>query len=168
MNIAKNTVVSLAYELRADNAQGDVVEKVSALEPAEFLFGAGGLLPLFEKNLDGKAAGEPFEFVISSEEGYGPIDEEAIVDIPKDVFMVDGKIAEDLLFEGNVISMRDGEGNSMMGRVVEIADEAVVMDFNHPMAGKNLHFSGNVIAVRAATPEEVTHGHVHGAGGHHH
>jgi FKBP-type peptidyl-prolyl cis-trans isomerase SlyD len=91
-----------------------------------------------------------------------------VVDIPKQVFEVDGQIDEEMLQEGNFLPMADNQGNHMQGKVVEIGADTVKMDFNHPLAGMVMHFDGKVADVRDATQEELAHGHVHGEGGHHH
>lgn len=168
MVVEKNTVVSLLYELRIGNEKGELVEKVDPSEPFAFLFGAGGLLPEFEANLQGKKAGDKFAFGIKSKNAYGEISLEAIVDIPKSVFMVNGEIAAEMLQVGKVIPMRDEQGHSLRGKVLAVDIDKVKMDFNHPMAGKDLHFTGEVLTVRNASADELSHGHVHGEGGHHH
>ena len=86
---------------------------------------------------------------------YGEIIPEAIVDLPKDIFMVDGKLAEDILFVGSQVPMSDAQGNRMLGVVKEVAEETVKMDFNHPMAGKTLNFDVEVVEVRDVTPEDL-------------
>lgn len=170
MQVAKNKVVSLTYELQVDDENGEktLVEKVEKDQPLVFLFGAGSMLPEFEKNLDGKSAGDTFAFSIDPENGYGEFDEEAVVDLPKDIFKVDDKIEEGMLEVGNVIPMTDQQGHRLQGRVVEVMDDAVTMDFNHPLAGMDMHFAGQIVNVRSATLEEISHGHVHGEGGHQH
>ena len=168
MNIGINKVVSLTYELRANDKDGKVVETTSAEHPFVFLFGAGNVLEDFETNLSGKVLGDLFQFSIVSEKAYGTFNPEAVVNIPKNVFYVDGNLAENLLEVGSFINMEDEKGNPLQGKVLEIGDHFVKMDFNHPMAGQNLFFSGSVIGVREATHEELTHRHVHGVGGVHH
>lgn len=170
MTVNENKVVSLTYELRTndENGQQTLVEKVEQDNPMVFLYGVGGLLERFEDNIKGLAVGDPFEFSIDPQEGYGEFDEEAVVSLPKDVFKVDGKVDDTMLQVGNFIPMTDNEGNRLQGRVLEVESENVVMDFNHPLAGKNMHFKGKVVGVRDATSEELAHGHVHGEGGHHH
>ncbi len=125
-------------------------------------------MPKFEQNLDGLVKGDTYEFTINSEEGYGVRNDEAIVELSKEIFVVDGSIREDLLIVGNIIPLQDQEGNPMNGVVKEVKEEHVVIDFNHPMAGKTLFFSGSVLDVREASAEEIEHGHVHGPGGHNH
>ena len=168
MNVAKNTVVTLTYTLRFDNAEGVVIQEVNADKPFVHLFGNGTLLPIFEKNLDGLAPGTEFAFGLTSKEGYGELTDTAIIELEKKIFEKDGKIDEELLKLGNMITMQDQEGRPIDGRVKEIKEDKVVMDFNHPLAGKDLYFSGKVLEVREATEEELSHKHVHGAGGHQH
>jgi len=161
----KNSVVSIVYELRNGSNEGDVVESLNNDNPLTFLFGTGGLLPKFEENLNGLTSGDSFEFLLRSEEAYGPVVESAIVHVPKSVFEVDGKIDETLMKIGNTVPMMDAEGRRLNGKVTNIDTEAVEMDFNHPMAGNDLHFKGEVAEVRAATEEELSHGHIHAEGG---
>lgn len=168
MKIDNNTVVSLSYTLKLDNAEGQLIEQVNDAEPFLFLFGAGGVLPDFETNLKGLEAGKAFEFTIESAKAYGPVSEEAVVQLPLSVFEVDGELQKDLLVEGHYLTLRDHTGQPLRGMVKTVTEEGVTMDFNHPLAGQNLHFSGGVVAVREATPDELAHGHVHGEGGHQH
>lgn len=168
MQITKNTVVSLSYILKRDNANGEIIEETKAGDPLVFLYGNGQMLPKFEDNLSALKIGDNFEFVLSSEDAYGEMDQDAIIDLDKNIFMVEGKIDDELLAIGNVIPMRDDQGHMLQGTVVSIGNETVRMDFNHPMAGNVLHFKGKIIDVRTATAEELSHGHAHGAGGHHH
>ncbi len=161
MLITNDKVVSVSYELKENNNQGTVLETVGADKPLTFLFGAGNLLAKFEENLDGLKTGEKFQFMLDSKEAYGEIDESAIVDIPKSIFMKDGQLDKELLAIGNQIPMRDKNGNHFTGIVQEVAEESVKMDFNHPLAGTNLFFSGEVVAVREASQDELKHQHAH-------
>lgn len=166
MKAEKDSVVSIIYELRKGSKEGDVVESLDINNPLTFLFGSGGLLPKFEENLDGLKTGDNFEFLLNSEDAYGPVVENAIVNVPKHIFEVDGQIDNNLLFVGNNIPMMDNEGRRLNGRVMDILEEVVRMDFNHPMAGEDLFFSGQVTDIREATEDELSHGHVHGSGSH--
>ena len=168
MQITKNTVVSLSYVLKRDDAKGEIIEETRAGDPLVFLYGNGQMLPKFEEHLSTLKTGDDFEFTLASDDAYGEMDQDAIIDLDKSIFMIDGKTDDELLSVGNVIPMRDDQGNMMQGTVVSVGDDLVRMDFNHPMAGNVLHFKGNVIEVREATAEELSHGHAHGAGGHHH
>ncbi len=162
----KNKVVSIVYELRAGSEKGEVVESLSSEHPLTFLFGTGGLLPKFEENINGLTEGDNFEFLLRSEDAYGPVVENAIVHVPKTVFEIDGKIDETLMAIGNTVPMMDAEGRRLNGKVIAIEGDAVKMDFNHPMAGNDLHFKGEVTGIRSATEEELAHGHIHQHGKH--
>ena len=168
MQIANNKVVELMYELRLDNADSEAFETTTPENPFVFLFGANNVLPDFETHLIGLKAGDKFSFSIKSEDGYGEYDEEAIVELPKNIFEFEGKLDENMVKAGNVLPMRDQDGHAMNGTVVEVKSDVVVMNFNHPLAGKDLFFSGTIASVREATEEELDHGHVHGPHGHHH
>ena len=159
----KNKVVSIVYELRSGSKEGEVVESLNDESPLTFLFGTGGLLPKFEENLSGLGSGDSFEFELGLEDAYGPVVENAIVHVPQSVFEVDGQIDESLLQIGSMVPKMDSEGRRLNGKVIALEGDAVKMDFNHPMAGSDLYFKGQVTDVRSATDEELTHGHVHGA-----
>jgi FKBP-type peptidyl-prolyl cis-trans isomerase SlyD len=161
MVISKDSVVSVTYELKIANGDGDIVEKVNDNNPLIFLLGHGNLLPMFETYLSGLKTGDPFDFMLNSEEAYGKISQEAIVDLPKSTFVVDGEIDSELLKVGNIIPMTDQSGNRFNGKVLEYEGENITMDFNHPLAGEDLHFKGQVVGVREATDEELQHGHLH-------
>ena len=167
MRIELDTVVTITYQLKESDSSGEVIQEVNNEEPFSFLFGHGQVLPQFESSLIGKENGAEFEFVVSSEDGYGDREDDKIVDLPVDIFKKDGQLL-DIVKLGHFLPMNDAEGNQIQGLVLSIEDEFVTMDFNHPMAGLDLHFSGKVIEVRDATQEEIEHGHAHGIGGHHH
>jgi len=162
----KDNVVSVVYELREGSREGEVVEALAPDHPLTFLFGSGGLLPKFEENLNGLSKGDSFEFLLNSEDAYGPVVENALVHVPLSIFEIDGKIDESLLKVGTTVPMMDAEGRRLNGKVLAVEGDAVKMDFNHPMAGRDLHFSGRVTDIRNATEEELAHGHVHGKDSH--
>ncbi len=168
MKVAKDSVVTLTYTLRFDDANGEIIQQVNDDKPFVHLFGNGTLLPIFEQNLDGIEPGAEFAFGLTSKEGYGELTDTAIIELEKSIFEKDGKVDDELLKLGNMITMQDQEGNPIDGRVTEIKEDKVVMDFNHPLAGRGLYFSGKVLDVREASEEELSHGHVHGTGGHNH
>lgn len=155
MKIGEKTFVSLSYELKVD---GEVVETVTAESPLQFVYGAGYLLPAFETHLTGKSKGDKFAFQLDADSAYGNYMPEAIVELPKEVFMIDGKVEDGLLEVGNVLPMSDNQGNRMQGVVKEVGADTVTMDFNHPMAGKELNFSGTVVDVREATDADMMMG----------
>jgi FKBP-type peptidyl-prolyl cis-trans isomerase SlyD len=160
MIIEKNKVVSLAYELKVD---GNTVETVGADSPLMFLYGVGNLLPKFEQNLDGLGINDDFDFNLVASDAYGPVNQEAIVDVPLKAFEVDGEIDRELLREGNQVPMLDQSGNRLNGKILNFDNEFVTMDFNHPLAGADLHFNGTIVEIREATEDEIQHGHVHSA-----
>ncbi len=158
MNVVeKEKVVSVAYQL-FNNTTGELVEEVNSNNPLTFIFGTGQLLNEFENNLEGLREGDEFEFVINHKNAYGEVNPQAITELDKNIFMVNGQLMEDILFVGNVIPMRDSQGHRLDGKVLEIKDKSVVMDFNHPMAGVDLNFKGSVVSVREATEEELKNG----------
>ena len=161
MKTEPNKVVTITYELRKSDQNGEVLEKVTVESPLQFIMGIGALLPSFEAKLAGLEEGEEFDFVLPVAEAYGEYSENAVVTVPKEVFVVDGVLQEEMLYEGNTIPMVDEEGNKLNGVVTKVEEDQVVMDFNHPLAGMDLHFHGQVIGVRDATEEELQHGHVH-------
>jgi FKBP-type peptidyl-prolyl cis-trans isomerase SlyD len=163
MKIQQNKVVTVTYRLDA-NAQGQEkshIETAGTDRPLIFLFGSGGLIPAFEENLLGLGKGEQFSFSIEPENGYGEIMAEALVELPIEIFKVEGVVDMSVLQTGNIIPMSDREGNRLDGKVVAITGETVRMDFNHPLAGHQLHFSGEVVDIRDASEEEIAHGHAH-------
>lgn len=155
MTIDQNKYAAISYSLKYDNAEGELIETIDSTKPLEFVFGIGNLLPAFEKHLKGLAAGEKFAFEIPSTESYGEYHEDRIVELKKEMFSHNGETPEGLLVVGNEVPMQDNQGNRMMGRVKSVTDEIVMMDFNHPLAGKTLFFDGMVEAVREATEEEI-------------
>ena len=161
MNISKNKVVSLSYELRADGKDGEIIETVDASRPLMFIYGTDSLVPGFERHVENLKTGDRFAFLLACEEAYGPALEEAVVEIPITAFVVDGEIDHEMLAEGNAIPMVDANGNRLNGIVVEVKNDTVIIDFNHPLAGDDLYFSGTVVDVREATAEELERGHVH-------
>ena len=165
MKIDKHTVASVTYALKVE---GELVEQTDKSNPLTFLVGVGTMIPGFEEQLVGKEPGDKYDITVQPEDAYGESDPQAIVDLPKDVFKVNGELQEDLLVEGNVIPLQDQNGSPLQAVVLEVGEDTVKMDFNHMLAGKTLHFSGEVVEVRKASQEEISHGHVHGPGGHHH
>jgi FKBP-type peptidyl-prolyl cis-trans isomerase SlyD len=166
--IAKEQVVTLNYRLKEGSTEGNLIEETYGKEPMSFIYGVGGMIPKFEQEIENLKEGDKFSFTLTPEEGYGELNPEAVVNVPKNIFEIEGKIEEGMLVVGNVIPMSDNQGQRMDGIVKEVTDETVKMDFNHPLAGVSLHFEGDIVSTRKATAEELDHGHVHGEGGHQH
>ncbi len=168
MVIEANKVVSVHYTLTEGTAEGQLVETTEGKEPLLFIFGTGMMIPDFEHNLAGKKVGDKFSFGIAADKAYGPYDQAALIEVPRAIFEEDGKVPDGLLEIGNMLPLQDQDGNQLTGMVAAVGEEKVKLDFNHPMAGVDLYFTGHVAALRDADPSELAHGHVHGPGGHHH
>ena len=168
MKIAQNTVVEFVYELEVD---GQVVDHTVKERPLDYIHGTGSLLPKLEEHIEGMVAGDKFDVTLSPADGYGEVDPQRIIDLPKAAFEVNGEIREDLLVPGNTIPMMNSMGGVIPGVVLEVTEDSVKMDLNHRMAGKTLHFTGEIVSVREATEKELTEGlhgeYVHTCGGCH-
>ena len=148
-------MVTLTYNLHVDDENGELVEQATESKPLEFLYGAGAMLPKFESQLAGLREGEPFTIKLSKNDAYGDVNDEAVVELPKHVFLVGDKFDDELVKIGNTVPMMSSNGQRLNGLVLEVNDEVVTMDFNHPLAGEDLYFAGKVMAVREASDEEV-------------
>jgi FKBP-type peptidyl-prolyl cis-trans isomerase SlyD len=155
MIINLNKYTAITYTLKSENADGKVIEKVDNSKPVEFIFGKGSLLPAFEDHLNGLQAGDKYEFTIPSDQAYGVFKEELLIKLNKNMFAQDGIVNEQMLVIGNQIPMQDSRGNRMNGIIREVTEEDVKMDFNHPLAGQDLYFVGQVESVREATYDEL-------------
>lgn len=156
MKISENKYITLTYDLNVgDGSETELMEQATVDKPMEFIFGANMMLDAFEKEIEGLEQGSEFSFHISPEESYGDYDDEQVVELPKNIFEIEGKIDTKVLFEGNVIPMMDSSGSRLMGSVVSIDEEKVTMDFNHPLAGEKMYFTGKVLGVREASPDEI-------------
>ena len=168
MKIGINKVVEFTYELEVD---GNVIDRTTKERPLDYIHGTGSLLPKLEEHIEGMEAGAKFDVTLSPAEGYGEIDPSRIIDLPKAAFEVNGEVREDLLVPGNTIPMLNSAGAVIPGVVLEVTPETVKMDLNHQMAGKTLHFTGEIVSVREATEKELTEGlhgeYVHTCGGCH-
>lgn len=167
MSEVQNKVITLNYKLFKDTAEGEMIESTEGKEPLVFLSGVGQMIADFENNVAGLNVGDTFSFGVKAENAYGKRTDEAIIELPQDMFMKDGKLVEQVVM-GNVIPLQDQQGRVHPAKVVSINVETITVDVNHPLADQDLHFTGSILDVREATPEELDHGHVHGAGGHQH
>ena len=158
MKIEKDKVIVMTYEL---TVEGKVVDKATKEDPLDYIQGEHILIPLLEATLEGKEPGDCFECIIPPEEGYGEYDLKMVFDIPKEAFMTDGQVREDLLQVGRYIPMLNSAGEVCNGMVVEVKEDKVTMDFNPPMAGKTMFFKGEILSVRDATEKELKEG-LHG------
>jgi FKBP-type peptidyl-prolyl cis-trans isomerase SlyD len=156
MRISENKFVTLTYDLNVgEGEERELMEQATAEKPLEFIFGTNSMLEAFEKQIEGLTQGDTFSFQLTPEEAYGDFDESKIIELPKNIFEIDGKIDDQVLFEGNTVPMMDSSGNRLTGSVMTIAEDVVTMDFNHPLAGETMHFAGSVTGVREASAEEI-------------
>lgn len=155
VEIGKYKMVTLTYDLRIDDENGELVESATLENPLQFLYGAGMMLPKFETELVGLKTDDPFKIKLGSTDAYGEVNNDAIVELPKSVFLVNGEFDSELIQEGNTVPMMSSNGQRLNGLVLEVTDETVKMDFNHPLAGEDLFFTGKVVEVREASDEEV-------------
>ncbi len=161
MQITKDTVVTLTYELM-DSDGNPLAETGTDLS---YLHGGyGGIFPLVEEGLAGKAPGEEFSASLQPEDAFGDYDENLIRIEPKNVFPANIEVG--MQFEG--LPQGDDDDRWVVYTVTDIAEDKVVIDGNHPLAGERLLFKCLVKEVRSATADEITHGHAHGDHGHHH
>ena len=158
MKIGQNKVVEFCYELEVD---GQVVDQTTKERPLDYIHGTGSLLPKLEAHIEGMEPGDTFDVTLSPADGYGEVDPTRVIDLPKAAFEVNGEVREDLLVPGNTIPMLNSMGAVIPGVVLEVSEDSVKMDLNHQMAGKTLHFKGEVLTVREATEKELTEG-LHG------
>jgi FKBP-type peptidyl-prolyl cis-trans isomerase SlyD len=157
MKIDKNTVATIYYTL-TDNDSGEVQQQIDQDKAEEFIFGKGLMIDFFEDSLNGLTEGDSFDFVIRCDDAYGSIDPSAIFDLPNSSFAnEDGTFEEGVLQIGNIFPMQDNDGYRHYGKMIKIMDESVTMDFNHPLAGKNLRFEGKITGVRKALPHDHSH-----------
>jgi len=160
MQIANNAVVQIHYTLKND--AGEVLDSSDGSDPLAYLQGHGNLIAGLEKALEGKKVGESLTVTIPPEEGYGVRDENLVQDVPRTAFEGVPNVEVGMQFHA------DSNHGPRTVTVTKIADDTVTVDGNHPLANQTLHFAVDIVEVRAATSEELAHGHVHGAGGHHH
>lgn len=157
MNIEEKSIVSLTYDLYVGgkSEQPELMEQATTEQPLTFCYGIGMMLERFEENLKGKKQGDKFDFVIKHTDAYGEYEDANILDLPKNIFEVEGKFDSEMVSEGNMVPLMDADGNRVNAMVVTIGDDTVTVDLNHPLAGEDLHFIGEVIEVREATQAEL-------------
>jgi FKBP-type peptidyl-prolyl cis-trans isomerase SlyD len=160
VSIETNHVVSIHYTLKGD--AGEVIDSSTGGEPLAYLHGHGNLVPGLERELTGKNAGDKLQVKISPADGYGEYDPQLVQRVPRRALKGVGNVRV-----GMRLHAQTDHGPKPV-TVTQITGDMVTLDGNHPLAGKNLNFDVEIAAVRAATEEELSHGHVHGVGGHHH
>ena len=160
MKVAKDLVVSLAYQVRTED--GVLVDESPVSAPLDYLHGHGSLISGLENALDGHEVGDKFDVAVGANDAYGQYDENLVQRVPKDVFMGVDELQVGMRF------LAETDQGPVPVEITEVEDDHVVVDGNHMLAGQNLKFNVEVVAIREATAEELEHGHVHGAHGHDH
>lgn len=152
-----NKYVTVAYELYTDNDKGihELVEKAPIEHPFQFISGLGIALDSFESKILALAEGEGFDFVLKVDEAYGPYEQDHVIELPKETFAINGRFDKDMVYPGAVLPLVNADGMRFQGLVLELKDNTVIIDLNHPLAGKDLHFKGQVVTMRDATNEEI-------------
>ena len=155
METVENKYITVAYKLYTiEDGEKDLVEEAKAENPFQFISGLG-TMPEAESQIASLNKGDKFEFIIPSQEVYGEYNEEHVLDLPRYIFEIDGKFDSERIYEGSVVPLMDAEGHRMNGTVVEVKPDTVVVDMNHPLAGADLNFVGEVTESRPATNEEI-------------
>lgn len=156
MKETKNRYVAVAYKLYAIDEDGnEPVEEATTEQPYQFITGFGITLKDFEKNIEGLATGDTFDFTLSEEQAFGPYLDEHVVALDKSVFTINGHFDHDNVYVDAVIPLQNEDGNMFHGLVTEITDDKVTVDLNHPLAGSALRFVGQVVENREATAQEI-------------
>ena len=157
--IGDGKVVTLKYDLRDGGPGGELLERMDVTYPLVFLFGAGKMLPAFERELEDLTDRGAFAFTLPPDRAYGPHRPDQVLRLGQRLFAEGGRVPPGLLLPGNHVRLAANDGRVHTGRVVRTDGAEVLVDFNHAMAGKSLHFDGAVLHVRPATAEELTRGH---------
>jgi FKBP-type peptidyl-prolyl cis-trans isomerase SlyD len=153
LTVQDNIVVAMDYVLNVD---GELLEKTESNHPVEFIQGSGQIIPGLEREMSGMRIGDSKEVDVTPEDGYGVLDEDAYAEIPREEFPADIPVEQ-----GVAILLRDEDGDEQEAHIIEIKENLVRLNLNHPLAGKDLHFEVKVVALREASEEEILHGHVH-------
>ena len=160
MQIGERSVASFHYTLTND--AGEVIDSSEGREPLAYLHGSGNIVPGLERQMTGHVAGDRFDVDVAAEDGYGSYIDELVQVVPRSAFDGVPDLAVGMQFQAQT-----GQGTIPVV-ITEIEGDEVTVDGNHPLAGETLHFAVEIVEVREASAEEIQHGHVHGAGGHHH
>ena len=156
MAISDNKYIAVAYKLYAiEDGNKEMIEEATIDRPFQFISEMGTTLPAFEQGVKDLAKGEEFSITLTKDEGYGDYDEDHVIELPKNIFEVDGHFDNNHIFAGNIVPLMDSEGRTLNGTVVEVKEDIVVMDMNHPLAGCDILFDGFVIENRLATNDEI-------------
>lgn len=157
METTPNRYITVAYKLyvKSDDGEKEMMEEATVAQPFQFISGMGTTLDAFENQIQDLKPGDKFDFTIPCAEAYGDYEDEHVLDLPRNIFEVDGHFDAERIYEGNVVPLVNADGQRLNGTVVEVKEDIVVMDLNHPLAGDDLNFVGEVVENREATKEEI-------------
>lgn len=157
MGLNGNKYIALSYKLYTiEDGEKELTEEATMERPFTLITGMGYALEEFEDQVKKLNQGDKFDFTIDKKQAYGEYDEQQIVELPKQIFEVNGKFDSRQIVEGGVVPLLTADGQRVQGIVTEIKDEVVAVDLNHPLAGCDLHFTGEVLESRPATDDEIT------------
>ncbi|HSL28661.1 MAG TPA: peptidylprolyl isomerase [Anaerolineales bacterium] len=159
-SVQNNVVVTMEYTLHVDNEE---IDSSKGQDPLQFLVGHGNIISGLEREMIGMKVGESKEVTIAPADAYGEFDEQAFMEVPRTAFPTEIQVEE-----GAELTVRDDSGQSRYARIDAVEGDNVTLNFNHPLAGDELHFNVKVVGLREPTEEELEHGHVHQGDGHHH
>lgn len=151
----KNKYIAVSYKLYATDNEKELIEEAPVDKPFQFISGLGIALPAFESKMLAMATGDTFDFTLSKGDAYGDYDIKRVLDLDKKMFEINGRFDSEQIYEGAVVPLVNADGNHFNGTVLEIKDDKVTMDLNHPLAGKDLHFVGTLVENRDASKDEV-------------
>jgi FKBP-type peptidyl-prolyl cis-trans isomerase SlyD len=160
MIVEGNRVVSIHYTLT--DGDGEQIDSSAGQDPLDYIHGTQGIVPGLERALDGKNIGDKLQVNLKPEEAYGPMVDELVQTVPREAFSGIDDIQPGMQFQA-----AGPDNQALMLTVTAVADEGITVDGNHPLAGRELNFDVEVVAIREATEDELSHGHIHGEGCNH-
>ena len=156
MNEIEHKYIVVSYELYTkENGEDKLIETATEEQPFSYMSGFGMTLDAFEEETSQLATGDEFAFTLTQDKAYGEYVEERVIDIDKSIFTINNHFDHEHIFKGATVPLQNEDGNHFFGRVLDIMEDKVKMDLNHPLAGKDLTFKGKVIEARVATDNEV-------------
>ena len=156
METVENKYITVAYKLYTmEDGEKELFEETNAAHPFQFISGLGTTLEAFEEQITPLAKGDKFDFTIPADQAYGEYDENHVIELPKNIFEIDGRFDSERVQEGSIVPLMTSEGQQVNATVMDIQAEVVIVDLNHPLAGAALVFEGEVVESRPATNEEI-------------
>jgi FKBP-type peptidyl-prolyl cis-trans isomerase SlyD len=157
MQVSDNKLVTVEYKLYVKNSDGslELMEETTADNPLIYIHGTGTMMPKFEELMHGKNTDEKFEFSVACPDAYGEYSDENVLELPLDVFTADGSLDKERFFEGAIVPLVDSTGQRLNAEIVEIGQNSITVDLNHPLAGEDLFFTGKILDVHQPSEAEL-------------